>query len=240
MGFLRLILLVFTSLAVSSCLDIEEEVWINADASGAARIQVWLPEAAAKMQGGEEGVRKTIEGFVNSSTAFSSYSLNTQTEDRILHIDLTVTFDDAMDLAALETEGDASNLPPGSSELVGATSVDFSGLSLVYSRSTEFSKGIPGSFFIPESRLQGHGITTIFHLPMAASSHNATSTEDDGRTLIWKTPLAVAFKKPIENQFTMPLPIPWAGIALGTLLVMVLIGTGVYYFWNNRKKKKAL
>lgn len=237
--FLCLILLVITSLAMTSCLDIEEEVWINADASGAARIQVWLPEAAAKMQGGEKGVREMIDGFVNSTTVFSSYSLNTKVEDKTLHVDLTVTFDNAMDLAELKSEGKDSALPAGTNELAGVTAVNFSGLNLVYSRSTEFSKGIPGSFLIPQSRLEGHGITTIFHLPKAASSHNATSTEDGGKTLIWRTPLTTAFKEPIENQFTMPLPIPWTGIALGLLLITVLIATGIHYFRSNRKKSTA-
>ena len=231
----KTVCLAAASVLLCSCVDVEEEVWLNADASGAARIQVSLPENAARLQGGEKGVRQAIEDFIDASSVFSSYSLETETENGLLKVDLAVTFDNAMDLADLKKA--SGSLPTGTGKMMGETSVEFSGLSLIYARKAEIGKSIPGSFLIPESKLRGHGITTIFHLPLPATTHNATSTEDGGKTLIWKTPLAVAFKQPMENQFTMPLPIPWALIAMGFALLLFLVLIVIYYFRKDRQRK---
>ena len=89
--------------------------------------------------------------------------------------------------------------------------------------------------FIPQSELEGHSVTTILHLPKAATSHNATSTADGGSTLIWDTPLAEALRKPRVTEFIMPLPIPWLSICFVTMLLLILVAALIYYLRRGRK-----
>lgn len=226
------------ALVFTSCLDTREEVWINADASGAARFQIAMPLATTKLHGGEAGVKKMIEDYLNETTVFSSYSLNTSSEDDRLKIDLAVTFDNALDLRKATTGEAFEKLPSASAEMMGHTEVEFQGLSLAFSRRTELYKAIPGAVFFPKSQLQGHSITTIIHLPEAATANNATSTENGNRTLIWTTPLETAFSKPMETSFTMPIPIPWFAISLVVTLLIIMISALTYYILRRRARRR--
>ncbi len=235
-GICRLLSLFAAAFLVSSCLDSREEIWINADASGAARITVSLPASAALLHGGEKGVRKTIETYLEASPAFSSYALDMKTEAGRLIINVALTFDDALALSDLGSSPAAAALPSAGTGLLGKTEVQFTGLSVAFDRSVDLSTALPGAIFVPESQLAGHELTTILHLPLPATTHDATSTSDDGRTLVWEVPLATAFKGPITNRFTMPLPIPWLTISMvGVLVVMLAVGL-IYYLRSRRKK----
>ena len=224
-------------LLLSGCLDTHEEVWVRADGSGAARVSLAVPVAASAMHGGEEGVKKLIEDFLTETPAITTHILETRVEDARLHVDLTITFDNALDLIADTSEPASGKLPAAGSELMGTAKVDFKGLDMVFTRTVEFSKAVPGAIFIPQSQLEGHAVTTILHLPEAAISHNATSTADGGRTLIWETSLAEAFRKPRVTEFTMPLPIPWGWVSFVALLLLILFAVLARYLIRMKRAK---
>ncbi len=226
---LKVALLIICAFSLPSCLDSHEEIWLDADGSGAARIQLVFPQGVARFQGGEERIRKMIEDFVSSTPALTSHVLTTSADSDRFHLDLTLTFENALDLLDAANESTGSGLPPAATEFLGVTQINFSGLNFDFERRIELSKAIPGSLFIPQRQLQGHSITTIIHLPKAARTHNADSTADGGRTLIWSTPLATALKGPVERRFNMPLPIPWATIGFVTLMLVLLLGALIYY-----------
>lgn len=222
-------------LFLSSCFDSEEEFWLNADASGAARVQVSVPAAAGALHGGEAGVKTLIQEFFAANPALKTYLVETSTEKGCLKINVVVTFDNALDLTK-STSGDSLNkLPEIGAEFVGKTEFEFQGMDLLFRRRVELSKAIPGAIFIPKSKLAGHQIKTTVHLPKAATAHNATSSADGGRTLIWSTPLALAISKPVETNFTMPLPIPWAIISFVAFLVLLLAVALIYYLVRRKK-----
>jgi hypothetical protein len=228
-------LLLFAA-CLSSCLDTREEIWIAPDSSGAARINISLPAAAAALHGGEEGVKKLIDDYVAATPAITTHLLATETEGGRLYVDLTFTFSSGLDLLSELSGKSLENLPSAGAGMVGKPQLDFSGLNVDFTRSVELSKAMPGALFIPQSQLEGHSLTTIIHLPRAASSHNATSTADGGRTLIWETSLAQAFKEPVVTSFTMPVPIPWSVISLVALLALILTSTLFIYL---RRRKRA-
>ncbi len=232
----RLLSLFAAAILVSSCFDSREEIWINADGSGAARITVSLPTTAALLHGGEKGVRKTIETYLEASPAFSSYALDMKTEAGRLTINVALTFDDALALSDLGRSPAASALPSAGTGLLGKTEIEFTGLSVAFDRQVDLSKALPGAIFVPESQLAGYELTTILHLPLPATTHDATATSDGGRTLVWEIPLATAFKGPVTNRFTMPLPIPW--LTIGMIAVpVVILGVVLIYYLRSRKKK---
>lgn len=221
-----------------SCIDTREEIWIAPDSSGAARINVSIPAVAAALHGGEEGVKKIIGDFVAATPAITNHLLATEAAEGRLFVDLTFTFSNTLDLIAAISGKAVESLPPAGAELIGKPEVGFHGLSVGFTRTVVLSNAIPGALFIPQRQLDGHSLTTIIHLPKAATAHNATSTKDGGRTLIWETTLAEALKKPVVTSFDMPLPIPWALISLVVLLLVILVSALVLYL-RRRKPKSA-
>jgi hypothetical protein len=232
-------LVAIVCLALAGCLDTREEVWIAADASGAARFNVSVPAAAASLYGGEEGIRKLIEENLAEIPAITSHLLKVETGDGRLQVELTITFENIIDLIGSTSSKSMEDLPVAGAEMLGTAEVDFEGRDMDFTRTVELYKAVPGALFFPKSLLDEHSVTTIIHLPAAATTHNATSTANQGRTLIWETSLTEAFKKPTVTSFTMPLPIPWILLSFVALLLLILFAGLIYYFRRRKRARRA-
>lgn len=232
---LRFVLACAAALFLSSCLDSREEIWIHADGSGTAEITVQLPENAARLHGGATKIKALLSEYFETTPAFTSHTIKTSIQNEQLRIEIAITFDDAMDLIDATAPEALTALPTGTENFIPETSIDVQGLDLVFKRRADFFNAIPGATFIPKDRLQGHGLTTIIHLPNAAKTHNASATQNQGRTLIWKTPLSVALQQPVENNFVMPLPIPWQTISVVASLMILLIACLAHYVLRKRR-----
>ena len=233
----RLLFACLTTLLFSSCLDCHEEVWLNSDASGKAQVKISLPLQAAKIHGGENGIRALVTDYLESTSAFTSYTVETTALGDQLKINVNMTFDNALNLVNVTSGPTYENLPSAASDLIGNTKIEFQGTNLSFLRQINLTQTIPGAVFIPRDQLKGHNLTTIIHLPKAATSHNAHTIEEFGKTLIWITPLASALRAPINQTFIMQLPIPWLTIC-GVILLLILIIAGVFYCIYRRKKMK--
>lgn len=224
---LRLLALLASCL-VASCIDGREEVWIHADGSGRAEVLYSLPAAAASFQGGETGVQRLIEGFLRDAPAIHSARCEVTTADDRLHIRVRAAFDSALDLQQISTSGSLSKLPAPATGLAGDVRVLRQGLGVDFSRTITAGEALPGFRFLPESRVAGHRLTYLIHLPAAASESNATRTEDDGRTLIWEIPLATALRGPVVTRFKAPVPVPLWVVATGCGIGVL----GVFLVWK--------
>lgn len=233
---IRLLIACLAALFVSSCLDSHEEVWLNADASGKARVKISLPMSVVIANGGEKEIRSIIIDYFEATPAFTSYTVETAAAGDQLEIDVAMTFDDAFKLKDSASSSAYENFPDAADDLLGTSEVEIQGSNLNFHRTIDLTKAIPGSMFIPKEQLKGHKLTTIIHLPKAALSHNAHDAKDSGKTLIWTTPLATALRDPMNQIFTMKIPTPWLKISLIALAVMILFG-GVGYFVYRRKNK---
>jgi hypothetical protein len=224
-SIVRILACVATAL-LASCIDGREEVWINADGSGRAHVSYSLPAAAARFQGGEIGVRRMIEGFLKDAPGISSSSCEVTTEGDRLKIQVRTTFDSALELKEI-SKGDAmSRLPSSASGLTGDFQVAVRGLSIDFARTIKAGDTLPGAGFIPVSQFKDRQLTYIFHLPKAATSSNATRTENSGRTLIWDFPLAQAIQGPVTTRFTAPIPLPrWAVLSICVVGTVIVFGS---------------
>ncbi len=234
---IRLIAACLIALIFPSCLDSHEEVWLNADASGAAKVTISIPLAATLIHGGEKGVKSMVVDFMEASPAFTTYTVETSTKKDQLQIDVSFTFKDALELTNINSGPAFDKLPSAARDMVGYTQIDFHGTDLNFHRKIDLTRTIPGSAFITKEQLKGHGLTTIIHLPKAAISHDAQSSADSGEVLTWSTPIERAFREPLNQSFTMPLPIPWLKIGSIALLIIILILALFYYVYRRRKMK---
>ena len=90
---------------------------------------------------------------------------------------------------------------------------------------------------MPASRLAGHRMISIIHLPAPALDSNATRTADGGRTLVWDTPLAEAVKRPVVSRFKMNIPIPPWAVAAVSLTIAAAAGLLLVYFLRRRRRR---
>ncbi len=214
---LRLIALLAVCL-LSSCIDCHEEIWLEANGSGHADICYTLPAAAAKFQGGEEGVRRLLGKFLSDTKVLKSSSYEVNTENDRLKIRVRAAFDSALDLKEISAGGPMGKLPSSASNLAGKVAVSVRGRTVNLTRTISPGAALPGSTFMPASSFDGHRLVYIIHLPMAATESNATRVEENGRKLVWDFPLAEAIQTPVTIHFKANIPIPY------WLIGVVIIG----------------
>lgn len=209
---------------LTSCIDGREEIWVHADGSGRADVSYSLPAAAARFQGGETGVRRMIEGFLKNAPGISTSSCEVTTDGDRMKIRVRTSFDSALDLKEI-SKGDAMNkLPSSAIGLTGDFKVAVHGLSVDFARTIKAGDALPGSSFMPVSQFKDRMLTYIIHLPAAATSSNATRTEDSGRTLVWDFPLAQAIQGPVTTRFTAPIPLPrWAVAGIWGVVTLIAL-----------------
>ncbi len=115
-------------------------------------------------------------------------------------------------------------LPSSATHLSGKFAIKLRGRDLDLTRTISPSSALPGAGFLPASKFAGHRLSYIIHLPLAAKQSNATRTEDDGKTLIWDSPLDWAIKQPITTHFIAPIPVPsWLISAIIIVFVIILV-----------------
>ena len=218
---IRAALVVIAALC-ASCIDSREELWIDGRGSGRAEITVSLPTAAARLHGGESGIARMIDDFIAQTPAITHADHEVSTVGERTTVKLDLAFDSALDLAEI-SEGPAIRaLPSAASHLLGEISVSRHGRTIDFKRRSYPGKLLPGAALLPASQLDGR-LLTIIHLPASATASNATRQENNGRTLVWDSPLSKAVRGPREMYFTLDAPIPWPLVlGVGTPLVLGL------------------
>ena len=205
-------------IALTSCIDGREEVWLNANGGGRAELSYSLPAAAAKLHGGESAVRRLIKDFLESNPAISSSNIEVSTAGERLEIRVQAHFN-ALKLKEWSERQPLGEISSPAKFMAGEIAVRTQGLTIDFSRTISPGKAIPGAAFIPRTQIRGRSLSYIIHLPKAATESNATRIEDAGRTLIWECPLAEAIQTPVKTRFKAPIPLPW-----WATVVMVTVG----------------
>lgn len=220
--------------SLNSCIDGREEYWLESDGSGRAEAIYQIPEAVARLHGGEDGVRAMLREFIDATPEIKNSTLEVTTEGTRLKVRASIAFDSALDLRDVASGSAMHELPDAASHLAGTIRADLNGRDLEFERVVSAGKAIPGGGLLPASTWDGHSFTYIMHLPAAPTTSNATRTEGSGKTLIWEYPLSQAVRKPVVTRFTMPLPIPWKWVAWITA-PLALAGIGIFAWKRNGK-----
>lgn len=229
MAFFRQVIR-FAAIAVAfllvSCIDGREEIWLNADGSGRADVRYSLPAAAARFQGGAEGVREMLGKFLQTAPGLTHSSHEVVAEGDRLKIHVQVSFDSVRDVAKASGPAPMEKLPSSANGLAGEVKVAMDGRTIDFSRKISAGDALPGIGFIPGSPMRDRNLTYILHLPVAAEESNATRVENEGRTLVWDYPLADAVKAPVLTRFKVRVPVPawlWASGAAGAVAAVSLV-----------------
>jgi hypothetical protein len=238
MSFLKsatLVLLTAAAGLLTSCIDGREEVWLEANGSGRAEITYSLPAAAARLHGGDAGIRKLIARFLEDTPEIHSSSSEVLTENGRTRVKVSASFASALDLKEVAEGRSIDRLPTAASYFAGQVKTEIRGRSVEFARTITPSKALPGSAFMPASQFEGRRLEYIMHLPVAVTESNATRVENSGRTLVWDVPLNQALKSPIVTRFKLDIPVPWT---LVTAIALPLSLVGGLVFRQIRKSRR--
>lgn len=225
---MRYLLIIFGAFLLTACFDIREEVWIERDGSGRFEFSYTLPTNTVTILGGEESLRERIDETVAASDEIQLDEISFTTSEKNTTIRVAARCDSLASLADLAPEDGASSLPSAVSDLAGDLEIKIGLTGIDFHREVDLGSAL-GLRAIPTvtKSTQERALTYIMHLPVEPTSHNADSTADEGRTLIWKRPLDEALRSPIDMRFHYPFTIPpWAIAALvglGVLLVFLIV-----------------
>lgn len=232
--FLLRCVLSIVMVLVVSCIDGHEEYWIRSDGSGRAEIRYQIPASLGGAYGGDAGIQQKIVEFLGKTPAVSESACEVVTQGKITTVRVHVGFDSVLDLSKIRASPELKNLPTAVSHLVGDIKVELRGRTLDFKRTADPGKALPGSFFMPTSKFDGHRLVYTLHLPTPVRESNATRIEAGGRTLIWDVPLKNAVKSPVVSRFSMEIPIPWAALSVAGVLLVLVVGCVIFCIRRRR------
>ena len=231
-------ILIAVALLFTSCLDVREEYWFQGDGGGRADITYSISAMAARMYGGEPGIRRMIDGFLADTPAITSSSYQIVTAGTTMRVRLQLGFASARDLEKVASGASLKHFPSVASYLLGSIRMEMRGTTLNFRREIFPAKALPQAVFLPDSRFAGHRLLYIMHLPVVATESNATMLLDDGRTLVWEIPLERAIKSPVVTRFKTHIPVPW-GMVSAACLALVPVG-GLAFFVVRKVRRRRL
>ena len=217
----------------------EEEVWINADASGRLVARYQFPTKALERLGKPADLKRALEridenekGFQFQTCKFEKVGFNTS-------LTVEATFENALDLLTIaernrEIITEETSASPDTLDGVAGE------IKPTYHRAISISSLFPPDLtplekFGLRSALRKAKFKFILHLPAEILETNAHEVSNDRQTAAWIFPLKDHFKTPIEMSIKMSLPVPWwvwVALVLIPLLPILLI-------WKLKRRKKA-
>jgi len=223
---------------LASCLDVREEYWLQGDGGGRADITYSVSAMAARMHGGEPGIRNMIDGFLADTPSITSSSYQIVTEGARMRVRLQLGFASARDLEKVLSGASIKHFPSAASYLLGTLRMDLRGTTVDFHREIFPAKALPEAALMPDSQFTRHRLLYIMHLPVAATESNATMLLDDGRTLVWDMPLERALKAPVVTRFRARIPVPWGMVFTGGLAL--LPAGGLVFFVIRKARRRRL
>lgn len=217
-------------LTLTSCIEGDEELWLNRDGSGRIDATYRMPPAIMNRFGGADKLQKRLEKAINKEPGIRIDEISHHLEGAQVVFHLKADFDDAREFVGLPRkhlrDPDTPDTPSTEEAFFGVMNLQLSGLSLEFDRNVDLSPALPPSIRDNAVMLGDSAFRYTLHLPTKPSTHNATSTSNDGATLHWAFPLKKHASTPMLLQTSMPLPIPlwlWALVGAVVLLLIFIV-----------------
>ena len=228
---------------LSSCIEGDEEIFLNADGSARMKVMYSLP-ALLLSSSDAESLKKNIQDGLGNDDRIELLRNTVEKIDGKQVITIEVATANVLELEGFMDEGsglDDEEREKGKSEqiveaLLGECLVNRSGLSADIQRKIDLAplldKHAGGNW---PSMVGDSEFRYTVHFPTAVDASNAHEVSNDGKTVMWKYKLRDLREKPIELNVSATAPIPWwvyVSVALVALLV-ILIG------WKLIRRKAA-
>lgn len=229
--------LALACLLLPGCLDGNEDIRINADGSGTCTATYLVPVAAVAASGGPETMRQQLEDWVAAQQGMKIDDIDFSEVGDRLRIHGSIRFDSAFALIDASAAGQLQDLPPAARHLIGTLDFRMRGRQVELARTVSPRAALGSAMlFTNAGELAEHRLVYQISLPVTPDSHNATSTRDDGRTLVWEFPLDEAVDQPPVMRLTATIPIPWWVWAAGAALLIAITAATTAIVRHLRRK----
>lgn len=226
-SFCRLLLLLFAPLLLPSCVEIEEEFWINADSSGNAQVTAKISTLLYQRLPNRSTLAENAQKAAEDTPGVVLTSFATSTEGIETLLTGSITFEDARQIQSFVTRFlELQEIIEEGDEMVKPVQL-FVRFPNLHFHCTIGLKEIAREQNIPKFALsllsEKDRIRHIMHLPSAVTSHNATHISEDRKTLQWDLPLSDLLQNDAELTFVSPLPYLWPSLIISVLLLLFLL-----------------
>lgn len=224
---LRLTLCALCLLLVS-CIDGDEEVWIEKDGSGRIAATYQMPVDFMEELGGGDQVVSRIKKAVAEEPAIRLKSITHRVEAGRSVVHFSGEFDDFRVLATFPERHLANKEHPDQSTpeqvLLGDIDIALKGLVLSFDREVALAPLLPERVRNNPGLLGQSTFRYTLHLPVGSSDNDADEVTNRGRTLRWSFPLRNYTDRPMTYYAECVLPLPWwIWLTLSLIIVLFLL-----------------
>ena len=235
MRFLTFLPLVLT-LLLASCIEGEEELWLERDGSGRLEATYKMPPLVMRSFGGPEELVKTLKEASARDQHVNLTHVSHRSEKGQVILEFSGTFDDLHKLCTFPQrqlrDPDEPDKPTKAEALFGETDFDISIRGISYHRTIDISSVLPKLISSAPHRLKDSSFHYILNLPMPASETNAPTLSSAEHKLEWTFLLRDYVNEPMILSAECPLPLPRKLWLLGLLPIAVLVA--IFLFRTKR------
>lgn len=231
------------TLVLTSCIEGEEEVWVNPDGSGKARLKVTAPKLLFAKFGGLETLAADLKDALQTSQNARLLEMETSTQGSRATLEAEIAFRDARKMGGLlKSFRDPPDSPDKCEEEIvfGEVKVHLGVPDLSFSRVIDLRPLVPAqSNNAMALKMLGEAqMSYRVHLPTPAKTHNADFISADGKTLAWEIPLAEFLQGSQRMEFTAPLPYLFPLSILAAVLLCLAVGA-IFFVRKARTRKSS-
>lgn len=225
---LTALLLFLPLLLLNSCIEGEEEVWINLDASGKLRAHYEFPPALKAQMGDPDVIVAALRALDEREDGIEIQALSFGMVGRQLIFHLEATFDDARDLLEISERNldvlieDTGMDPAQADAMSGGITFAMNGMSPSFQRDISLAGMFPEMIANNPGLLGSSNFRYLIHLPFPATETNAHKVENGGKTLIWRFLLKEHVTEPMSLSLKTKIVIPWWAWLIGGVLLLGL------------------
>lgn len=231
------------SLLLVSCIEGEEEIWLEPDGSGRIEATYKMPTVVAQKIGDPDELVEILKNAAARDPHIELTSVSHQTRRGGVTLKFSGTFDDLRKLATFPQRQLRDPAEPDkrvkAEVLFGTTHLDISWRGLSYERQVDISwllKSSPAAKSIVRvpALLGNSSFRYTLNLPTSARESNSTTQSQDGHKLEWLFPLKNHVQEPMHLTAEGDLPLP------GTLWLIPLAVLVLLFLIQNRRARKKL
>jgi hypothetical protein len=242
LALVRLLAGVCALLFLNSCIEGEEEIWIEKDRSGKAQIRITMPTLLFKRLPNWETLSEDADCCAKKTRGVKLKRFSVDSTPARTVVSGKISFDDARRIEPfLSSLFQEQGLQTSSGEDLSRNvivSTHFPNL--------HFHRNIGLRNFAKKQKIPPFALGllgeqsrfySVMHLPTAVKTHNADIISGDRRTLEWEFPVADLLQKKVTMTFVAPLPYLFSSFLALAALLLSLFGTII---WRTRRRKKSI
>jgi len=199
----------------TSCIEGEEEIWINLDASGHLVARYEFPALALGKVGDPHEIVDALNLIAAKEEGIAITKCTFAKEGSKAIFRLEGNFDNVLELFEIADRNEELFIretgadPDKIASVAGAINFRLEGLRPTFDREVSPSEIFPEFMAKSPGMLGPSSFKYTIHLPAKVHQTNAHTISEDGKTVSWSFLLKDHFDKPMAMALNTKIPVPW-------------------------------